>query len=84
MESQLIVRIDPKLKYKASKFAKMENRNLSDVVRNLLEDYVKSRDIGGYIDDLWTRIHKRMESNGIKGSNINDVIAQARKEKKNL
>ncbi len=56
MTTQMIVRIDPILKNKVSDFAKAEGKNVSEIVRELLESYVKNRDIGSYIDDLWSRI----------------------------
>ncbi len=56
MTTQMIVRIDPNLKSKVNNFAKAEGKNVSEVVRELLEDYVKSRDINSYVDDLWDRI----------------------------
>jgi predicted DNA-binding protein len=55
MPTQMIVRIDPELKTKVNNLAKAEGKSISEVVRELLEDYVKDRDIGLYIDDLWKR-----------------------------
>ncbi len=81
METQMIVRINPELKNKVSKLAKMEGRNISDVVRNLLEEYVRNRDISGYIDSLWKRISNKMESEGISKSDIESTISQVRMEK---
>ena len=81
METQMIVRINPELKNKVSKLAKMEGRNISDVVRNLLEEYVRNRDISGYIDSLWKRIYNKMESEGISKSDIESTISQVRMEK---
>ena len=56
MTTQMIVRIDPELKNKVNSLAKAEGKSISEVVRELLEEYVKDRDIGLYIDDLWQRI----------------------------
>ena len=77
----MIVRINPELKNKVSKLAKMEGRNISDVVRNLLEEYVRNRDISGYIDSLWKRISNKMKSKGISKPDIESTIAQVRMEK---
>lgn len=43
MNTQMIVRIDPDIKAKVNKFAGSEGKNVSQVVRELLEDYVKNR-----------------------------------------
>ncbi|MBS3780226.1 MAG: CopG family transcriptional regulator, partial [Desulfovermiculus sp.] len=56
MTHQMIVRIDPELKAKVRNLAKEEGKSVSKVVRGLLEEYVKTRDIDTYIDDLWDRI----------------------------
>ena len=77
---QMIIRIDPDLKAKVNKFAKVEGKNVSEVVRALLEDYVKSKDINSYIDDLWGRIGGKLASKGFKPGDINRVMAASRKK----
>jgi len=56
MATQMIIRVDPSLKNKVSKLAKAEGKNLSELVRELLEKYTQERDMSAYIDDLWDRI----------------------------
>ncbi len=80
MENQIIVRIDPKLKNKASRLAKTEGKNLSKIIRELLESYVKERDIETYIDDLWTRIGNKISEAGYTKKDINKVIRTVRKK----
>jgi predicted DNA-binding protein len=80
MTEQMIIRIDPDLKAKVNKFAKIEGKNVSEVVRELIEDYVKSRDINSYIDDLWGRVGGKLASKGFKTGDIKRVIAESRKE----
>lgn len=84
MENQIIVRIDPKLKNKASRLAKTEGKNLSKIIRELLESYVKERDIETYIDDLWTRIGNKISEAGYTKKDINKVIRTVRKKWKRL
>ncbi len=81
MADQLIVRIDPELKNKASRLAKTEGKSLSEMIRKLLEDYIKSRDIGGYIDNLWDKIGEKMKDKGYTEKNIDSVIREVRKNK---
>ncbi|MBT8372061.1 MAG: ribbon-helix-helix domain-containing protein [Deltaproteobacteria bacterium] len=40
MTTQMIVRINPELKNKVYKLAKSEGKNVSEVVRELLENYM--------------------------------------------
>jgi len=77
----MIVRIDPELKIKVNNLAKNEGKSISEVVRELLEDYVKDRDIGLYIDDLWKRIGAKLESRGFGPKDIKSVIQEVRTKK---
>ena len=81
MTTQMIVRINPELKKKVNNLAKAEGKNVSEVVRGLLEDYVRDRDIGSYIDDLWERIGGSLKSRGHTTKNIQRVIREARMKK---
>jgi len=81
MPTQMIVRIDPELKTKVNNLAKAEGKSISEVVRELLEDYVKDRDIGLYIDDLWRRIGTKLTSRGFGPKDIKRVIQEVRTKK---
>ncbi len=81
MSTQMIVRIDPELKTKVNNLAKNEGKSISEVVRELLEDYVKDRDIGLYIDDLWKRISNKLTSRGFGSKDIKRVIQEVRTKK---
>ena len=81
MTTQMIVRIDPTLKKKVSDFAKAEGKNVSEIVRELLESYVKNRDIGSYIDDLWSRIGTKIKKQGLGPDDIDSIIQKVRAEK---
>jgi len=78
MATQMIIRLDPGLKDKVSKLAKKEGKNLSELVRELLEKYTKDRDIGSYIDNLWDRIGKKMSENNITPSDLDTAIKEVR------
>lgn len=81
MTTQMIVRINPELKNRVNKLAKAEGKNVSEVVRELLEDYVRDRDIGLYIDDLWQRIGGKLASRGIRSKEIQRAIKEVRTKK---
>ena len=78
MTTQLIVRIDSDLKAKVNNFAKVEGKNVSEVVRELLVEYVKSRDIDSYIDNLWDRIGGKLSTNGFGPKDVKQVIRDVR------
>ncbi len=52
MSTQMFIRVEASLKKKVSQLAKAEGKNLSQIVRELLEKYTKERDMGTYIDNL--------------------------------
>lgn len=52
------------------------------MVREIIETYIKDRDIGAYIDDLWGRIGNKLKSKGIKQKEITEMIKQVRKPNK--
>ena len=81
MTTQMIVRINPELKNQVNSLAKAEGKSVSEVVRELLEDYVKNRDIGLYIDDLWQRIGDKLTSRKIGPKEINRAIMEVRTKK---
>jgi predicted DNA-binding protein len=81
MSTQMIVRINPELKNKVNSLAKAEGKSVSEVVRELLEDYVKNRDIGLYIDDLWQRIGDKLLSRKVGPKDVQRAIQEVRAKK---
>ena len=77
MTTQMIIRVEPSLKEKVSRLAKSEGKNLSELVRELLEKYTKERDMEAYIDNLWAAIGKNLSKN-ISESDIENAIKQVR------
>ena len=78
MATQMIIRVESSLKKKVSQLAKAEGKNLSQIVRELLEKYAKERDMGAYIDSLWGAIGKDFAQNNISEADIEKVIRQVR------
>ena len=77
MTTQMIIRVESSLKDKVSKLAKSEGKNLSELVRELLENYTKERDMGNYIDNLWSSIGKKLSVDNVE-SDIEKAIRQVR------
>jgi len=78
MATQMIIRVDPNLKDKVSRLAQSEGKNLSELVRELLEKYTKERDMGVYVDNLWASIGKNLSKNNTSESDIEHAIKQVR------
>lgn len=78
MATQMIIRVESDLKDKVSQFAKAEGKNLSELVRELLINYIKERDMSAYIDGLWDRIGQNFSQNNISETDIEEAIKQVR------
>ncbi|MEA1923567.1 MAG: ribbon-helix-helix domain-containing protein [Pseudomonadota bacterium] len=78
MATQMIIRVESSLKKKVSQLAKAEGKNLSQIVRELLEKYTQERDMGTYIDNLWDTIGKNFAQNNISEADIEKAIKQVR------
>jgi predicted DNA-binding protein len=78
MATQMIIRVEPSLKNKVSKLAKAEGKNLSELVRELLEKYTKERDMSSYIDNLWAKIGQNFSQNNMSESDIEKAIRKVR------
>lgn len=78
MTTQMIIRVEPSLKNKVSNLAKSEGKSLSELVRELMENYSKERDMGAYIDNLWDAIGKKLSQENVKKSDIEEAIKLTR------
>ena len=78
MTTQMIIRVEQSLKNKVSNLAKSEGKNLSELVRELLENYSKERDMGAYIDNLWDSIGKKLSQENVNESDIEEAIKLTR------
>jgi len=81
MAEQLLIRIDPELKRKLGKLASMEGKTSTQVVRDLIEDYVKRRDVASYIDTLWRRVGEDLRSKGVAPGDVARAIREVRKSR---
>jgi predicted DNA-binding protein len=81
MESQIIIRIDPNLKDRLTRLARADGKTTSQMVRELISDYINERDIGAYIDGLWERIGKKLAARGARAADIEKIIAKTRKSR---
>jgi predicted transcriptional regulator len=78
MITQMIVRIDAKVKDRFNRLARGEGKTARQMVRELIGNYVKERDISAYVDDLWSRIGRKLKSRGVKQKDIGRAIKGAR------
>ena len=81
MTTQMIIRIDSEMKNRLNRLARVEGKTTSQMVRELIEGYVREKDIGVYIDNLWDRIGGKLRSKGINQRDINRAIKESRRNR---
>ena len=81
MSDQLLIRIDPALKSRLERMARAEGKTSSGMIRELISDYVKGRDPGAYIDDLWKRIGGKFNSIGLGPADVGKALKAVRGRK---
>ncbi len=79
--TQMIIRMDPELKDKLNRLARTEGKTTSQMVRELIENYIKEHDIGSYIDNLWGRVGKKLKSRGVTPASVEKAIKDVRKKR---
>lgn len=80
MTVQTIIRLDEKTKNKLTQLAKAEGKNKSQVIRELIQNYIEERDMESYIDDLWNRAEKKLRKKGVTQKDIEKAIKEVRAE----
>jgi len=78
----MIIRMDPKLKERLGQLARSEGKSSSQMVRELVEEYVNEHDIGSYIDDLWDRVGRKLRAKGATPASVSKAIKEVRKGKR--
>ena len=73
--AQLTVRIDDELKDQLDKLARHEGKTTSDVVRDLVNEYVHDRDRSAFLRNLWHRMRENAEAAGMTREDIDETIA---------
>lgn len=80
MTTQMMIRIDDEVKSRLNKLARLEGKTTSEMVRELIEERIKERDISAYIDGLWNRIGTKLKTKGMTAAKIDGAIKASRKK----
>jgi len=79
MTTQLVIQVEPDLNEQIGRLARAEGKSASQIAHDLLADYVRQRDMAGYLDGLWTRIRSQLPDRAQDPEYLQQVIRQARK-----
>lgn len=78
MDQQLNVRLDDELKDRLDTLARSEGKSASQVVRDLISEYVRERDIESHIDQLWDRIGQQLRDGGYDAEDVDEAVQSVR------
>ena len=70
MATQLVIRIDPEVKEKLMKLARVEGKTASDKVREMVTEYIAQNDLSAIVDDLWVRISNKISKQGVTARDV--------------
>jgi len=82
MTNTMLIRLDSDCKLGISRLAKLEGKTASQIIRELISQYIKERDISGYIDLLWKRIGDEIRESGFSEKDVNRIIKEVRAKKR--
>ena len=66
------------IKERLNTLAEGEVKTSSQMLRELMRNYDKQKDISAYVDDLWSGIGRKLKSRGAKQRDIGRAIKGAR------
>lgn len=78
--AQLTVQIDDSTKDQLETLALREGRSTQDVVRDLVQQYVRDRDRSTALRHLWDRMQTKAEASGTPPEGIDQAIRTVREE----
>lgn len=81
MSTQIVVKIDPETKERLGQLAKAEGKSYSQIIRELIADYLRKQDMAAYIDDLWERVGRKLRERGITLADVDRAIREVRMAK---
>ena len=82
MGDQILIRMDPALKEQLARAAKIEGQTSSEVIRALVGDYLRQRDVGAYVDSLWERFGKNFKARKLTAKDVPAAIKASRKSRR--
>jgi len=80
MTNQMIVRLNPDVKRNLSRVSRHEGKSSSEVVRALIDGYIREHDIGSYVDGLWERIGSKLSRKGFRSRDAERLISAVRRK----
>lgn len=80
--TQMIVRLDSAAKQRLGRLARAEGKSTSQLVRDVLDDYIRDRDPAAHIDDLWSRMARSIEAGGWRPDDVERVVSEVRRARR--
>lgn len=81
MGGQMMIRIDEETKERFQRLARMEGKNASEKVRELVESYIRKADISLVAEDLWERVGGQLRQRGVTEADVERAIRESRNQR---
>lgn len=78
----MIIRVDDPTKDKFEYLARRAGQTVSEVIRDLMRNYIKEKDMAAYIDDLWNEMSAQARASGFTVKDVPRIIKEVREEMK--
>jgi predicted DNA-binding protein len=82
MTKSLIVRMDEEKKVRLDRLARRRGKTSSQVIRELVDNYIERHDMRGYLGKLMEEMGEDMKRKGITQRDINKAIKEVREEER--
>ena len=82
MTTQMIIRLDQHRRRELNRLPRAEGKATSQIVRELIDNFIKEHAISSYIDGLWTRIGKALSDKGYAAKDVQRFVRESRKASK--
>lgn len=82
MAVQMIVRVEPATKQKLGHLARAEGKTTSQLMRDVIDVYIREHDPETHMEDLWARIQQSIEAGGHGPEDVGRMVAEVRQSQK--
>lgn len=82
MNTSILIRVDKDKKERFERMARRRGKTTSEVVREMMDEYVERHDMRGYLSKLISDIGEDFKKQGITQADIDRTIKEVRAEKR--
>ncbi|HEY6171486.1 MAG TPA: ribbon-helix-helix protein, CopG family [Candidatus Kapabacteria bacterium] len=82
MNTSILIRVDKEKKERFERMARRRGKTTSEVVRELMDEYIQKYDMKGYLSEVMKEIGDGLRRDGYTVDDVDKVIKEYKKEKR--